>query len=148
MVKGEIPADGLPTLVKLSPLHFGLKILFQENGWAEFEMALTLLSSFHPRYFYVTSHQVAAVEGEGLSDICSRGLAFVPDDVDQAVLEVSPDCVATPIPKFAFVPTDCSCAWPPGRLTAPEIGFRQDLLPGSWSYTYRGQSIPGGRPRR
>ena len=41
------------------------------------------------------------MEEEGLRVVHSRGLAFVPEDVAQAVLEVSPDGVVAPIAKVA-----------------------------------------------
>ena len=70
-VKGCIPSNELPTLVKLTPHHFALNTSFQGTDRAEFEMHATSLYSIHPRYFDATAHQVAAVEDEGLHAVCS-----------------------------------------------------------------------------
>ena len=65
LVKGEIPSDGLPTLVKLTPLHFTLNTSFRGTDWKDFEMHVKPLSSIHFRDFDITDHQVAAREDEG-----------------------------------------------------------------------------------
>ena len=100
-VKGEILAARIPMLVKLTPLHFELKLLFRGTDQAEFEIHTTSLSSVHSRDLDATSHQLAAVEDEGSCVMSSCGITSMPADVTQVILEVSLDGVAPPISEFA-----------------------------------------------
>ena len=67
-------------------------------------MEVTLLSSVLPQYLNVTTHQVAAVEDEGLRVVHSYRLASILEDVAQAILEVSPYGVTVPITKVVWQP--------------------------------------------
>ena len=130
-VKGGILDDGLLTLVKLTPPHLALNLSFRGSDRVEFDMHVNSLSSTHPQEFDATSHQVAAVEDEGLRIVRYRGLTFVPADILQAVLEVILDGITTPISEVvcrsyglltrsASRAFDCSSDWIQESFTACE----------------------------
>ena len=75
---GDIPADGLPTIVRLEAIHFANNSSCVGELTLEFESILAWLTSSLLRDFEENSHQ-PVVEGEddGVHLIKSRGLAFV-----------------------------------------------------------------------
>ena len=46
-VKGELPSEGLPTLVKLLPIHTARNTTFWGTSWEEFEVHVTALDYVH-----------------------------------------------------------------------------------------------------
>ena len=95
--KGEIPTDGISTLVKLTLLHFALNALFRGIDRSEFDMHVALLSSVNPCDLDATTHQVATEEDEGSCVMRSCRIAFVPAYVAYSVLGIIQDSVAAPI---------------------------------------------------
>ena len=75
-VKGEIPDNGLLTLVNLTPFHFALNTLFQGTDRSKFNMHITSISSTNPRELDANAHQVPAVDDEGSRIVCSRRIEF------------------------------------------------------------------------
>ena len=61
-MKGELPPDGLPTLVKLSPMHFACNSAFQGKIRVDFEAHVTVLSYGHLRDLNTSAHEVAQEE--------------------------------------------------------------------------------------
>ena len=78
-VQGDIPADGLPAIVRLEAIHLAAKSSFVGSPRLEFEVQLSNLTSSLLQNFKESAHQ-PAVEGEynGARFVKSRGLAFVP----------------------------------------------------------------------
>ena len=83
---------------------------------------VTALSSLHLRDLDNTVHQVVVEEDDWSRILRSQILAFVPADVAQVVLEISPDGFPSPISEFAyqayrifgrsdFRAIDCSSDW-------------------------------------
>ena len=64
-VKGELPSEGLPTLVKLSPLHFSCNMTFRGMSRYEFEVHINALAPSHLREHDTSAHKVAQEEDEG-----------------------------------------------------------------------------------
>ena len=76
---GEIPATGLPMVVRLDPLLFASNFLFVGTLRLEFADHLAGLESSLPRDFEDTVHQFAdGEEDEGVRRVQSIGLALVP----------------------------------------------------------------------
>ena len=88
-------------LVKLSPLHFSYNTAFQGTSCRDFETHITSISSCHPRNFDTTTHEVATEEDEGSRIMRSCRIAFIPANVDRAVLEIIPNGVFSPITEVA-----------------------------------------------
>ena len=78
-ILGEIPADGLPAIVRLEAIHLAAKSSFVGSPRLEFEVHLSNLTSSLLQNFKESVHQ-PAVEGEddGARFVKSRGLAFFP----------------------------------------------------------------------
>ena len=75
---GEIPAAGLPVVVRLDPLLFASNFPFLGTPRLEFADHLAGLKTSLPRDFEDTAHQVAyGEEDEGVRRVQSRGLTFV-----------------------------------------------------------------------
>ena len=89
-------------MANLTPLHFALNTLFRGTDWAEFEMHVNLISSVQSWDFDATAHQVAAVDDEGSHIVRSHGLALVPVDFADSVLEVILYIIAEPIAKIVY----------------------------------------------
>ena len=100
--KGEIMFNRLLALVKVNHLHFACNNPFQGTIRREFEMHVTLIYSFHPRYFNVTAHKVATEEADGTCIVHSHGINFVSANVARIILDISPNGVLSPIDKVAF----------------------------------------------
>ena len=81
----------------MTPLHFALNTLFRGTYQAEFKIPVASLYYIHYQNLGATAHQVAVAYDEGSRIVLSRGLAFVPAEIVQAVLEFGPDGVAAPI---------------------------------------------------
>ena len=99
--KGEIPADGIPALTRLTHLHFSYKTAFRGTIRGEFDTHVTSLSSVHPCNIDSTAHVVTTKEYEGSRIVCSRGIAFIPAYVAHAILETSPDGISASIAEVA-----------------------------------------------
>ena len=78
-VQGDIPADGLPAIVRLEAIHLAAKSSFVGSPRLEFEVHLSNLTSSLLQNFKESAHQ-PAVEGEddGARRVKLRGLEFVP----------------------------------------------------------------------
>ena len=77
-IRGEIPAAGLPMVVRLNPLLFASDFPFMGTPKLEFASHLAGLESSLARDFEDTAHQVAdSEEDEGVRLIQSRGLTIV-----------------------------------------------------------------------
>ena len=97
-IRGEIPAVGLPGVVRLEPLLFASKFPFVGTLRLEFASHLAGLESSLPRDFKDTAHQVADMaEHEGARRVQSRGLAFVPKGTAAAALEGGPRPAVTDV---------------------------------------------------
>ena len=129
--------------MKLTPLHLDLNALLQGTGPIEFEAHVNVLSSVHLLDLYDTSHQVAAKEDNGLRDVRFRGRAFIPADVSQAVLEISPDGISAPISEVACLryiiltrsascALNCSSNCLQARFTALELGAYLEGTTWTW----------------
>ena len=75
--KGEILANGLPSLVNISNLHFTCNKALQGSRRREFETHITSLSSCHPCNFNVTTHKIATEEDEGARILRSCRITFM-----------------------------------------------------------------------
>ena len=90
-IRGEIPAVGLPVVVRLEPLLFASKLPFVGTSRLDFASHLARLKSSLPRYYEDTAHQVADMaKDEGARQVQSRGLAFAPRATAAAALEGGP----------------------------------------------------------
>ena len=87
-ILGEIPADGLPAIVRLKAIHFSVNFSFVGTPRLEFEGPLAGLTSSLPRDFKDSVHQPAVkVEDDSARLVKSRGLAFVPCATTDITLE-------------------------------------------------------------
>ena len=64
VVKGELPCEGLPTLVKLLPLQFTCNTSFQGTRQDEFEVHVIALTSSHLHDIGTSTHEVFLEEYE------------------------------------------------------------------------------------
>ena len=84
----EIPATGLPVVVRLDPLLFAPNFPFVGTPRLKFANHLAGLESSVPRDFEDTAHQVAdGEEDEGVRRVQSSGLAFILRATAVAALE-------------------------------------------------------------
>ena len=87
-IRGEIPAAGLPVVVRLEPLLFASNFPFVGSLRLDFSDHLAGLKSSLPWDFEDTAHQVAyGEEDEGVRWVQSIGLAFVPRATAAVALE-------------------------------------------------------------
>ena len=87
-IRGEIPAVGLPAVVRLEPLLFASNNPFVGTSRLDFSSHLAGLESRLPQYYEDTAHQVADMaEDEGVRRVQSRGLAFVARATAASALE-------------------------------------------------------------
>ena len=97
-IRGEIPAAGLPVVVRLEPLIFASNFPFVGTPRLEFSDHQSGLKSSLPWDFEDTAHQVAYGEAdEGARRVQSRGLAFVPRATAAAALEGGPRPAVTDV---------------------------------------------------
>ena len=97
-IRGEIPAAGLPVVVRVKPLLFDSNFPFLGMPRLEFSDHLAGLESSLPWDFEDTAHQVADREAdEGAWRVQSRGLAFVPQATMAAALEGGPRPAVTDV---------------------------------------------------
>ena len=97
-IRGEIPAVGLPVVVRLEPLLFASNFPFVGKSRLELASHLAGLESSLPRDYEDTAHQVADREAdEGARQVQSRGLAFVPRETAAAALEGGPRPAVTDV---------------------------------------------------
>ena len=89
-LRGEIPTEGLPTVVRLEAIHFASNYEFLGTARLEFIVHLAGVNSVLPRDLEDQAHEVAAETDEGSRTVRSRGLAFVPRRVATAVLDGDP----------------------------------------------------------
>ena len=102
-ILGEIPADGLPAIVRLKAIHFAVNFSFVETPRLEFEVPLAGLTSSLLRDFEDSAHQPKfEVEDDGARLVKSHGLAFVPCATTEIVLEQGPLMLITNIISRAF----------------------------------------------
>ena len=87
-IRSDIPADGLPAIVRLKAIHFAANLSFVGTLRLEFESHLDGLNSSLLQYFEENAHQ-PAVEGkyDGVRLVKSRGLAFIPCATAEIALE-------------------------------------------------------------
>ena len=64
-MKGDLPQEGIPTLVKFSPLHFACNTAFWETIQEEFEVHVIELSSGHLLNLDTSAHKVTQEEDSG-----------------------------------------------------------------------------------
>ena len=87
-IRGEIPASGLPVVVRLESLLFVSNSPFVGTPRLEFSGHLAGLKSSLAQDFEDTTHQVAdGEEDKGVLLIQSRGVAFVPRVTAAVALE-------------------------------------------------------------
>ena len=87
-IVGEIPAEGLPAITRLTSMIFANNTTFTGTSSSEFESHVTSLSSVEPRDFDSCAHQPADDEDEGSRPIPSRGAAFIPAAAALAILDL------------------------------------------------------------
>ena len=122
--KGDLPPDGLPTIVKLLPLHFACNMAFQGTFQEKLGVHVTALSSCHPRYLDILLHKVAQEEIAGSRIVRSPGVVFVPANISRVVLELGAD----------GLDAKCACRsfglllLPPSRSNNPALVWIQAIF--------------------
>ena len=89
-LRGEIPTEGLPTVVRLEALHFAANSEFLGTARLEFTNHLNGVESALPRDLESEAHDVVAETDEGCRAVRSRGIAFVPRQTATVVLDGNP----------------------------------------------------------
>ena len=102
-VRGDIPSDGLPTIVRLEAIHFAANSSFMGTLRLDFEGHLAGLTSSFPRDFRDSAHQ-PAIEGEddGARLVKSHGLAFAPCATTEIALNQGPRAPITEVLSRVF----------------------------------------------
>ena len=90
-IRGKIPADGLPTIVRIEAIHFAANSSFVGTLQLEFKGHLSGLTSSLLQDFEDSDHQ-PEVEGEynGARLVKLRGLAFFPCATADIAIEQGP----------------------------------------------------------
>ena len=87
-IVGEVPEDGLPFFVSLSPIDFSSIDPFYGTTMEEFESHVTGLTSTLQRDLDTNAHPVSVKDDEGALLIAARGLVVLPPPAAQIFLEL------------------------------------------------------------
>ena len=103
-IRGEIPAYGLPTIVRLEAIHFAANSSFVGTPRLEFKGHINGLTSSIPWDFEDNAHH-PVVEGEddGACLVKSHGLAFIPCATANIALDQGPQAPITKVISRTFV---------------------------------------------
>ena len=121
-IRGDIPAYGIPAIMRLEAIHFAANSSFVGTPRLEFESHITGLTSSVPQNFKDRAYQ-PAVDGkdDGVRLVKSRGLEFVPCATAEIALEQGPRALITEVISRAFAGLGIQ-----DRTFDPELDCMQD----------------------